>query len=416
MKVLLINPNRYRTPPVPPLALEYLAGSLDGTGHDYHILDLCFAEHPIDDLCRKIESFSPDIVGFTIRNIDTVIYHDNVFFLDEIRSYVEQVKNRGIPVILGGCGYSFIPDGILRYLGADWGVYGPGESVLLHLLDSLEKKMPPPGTIFNGWDFGIDVDHSRSSKDTDYKRYIVERGLAGFETQKGCIETCSYCSEGNRRVIYKNPFWIAGEIKALASRGITDFHLCDTEFNQNLDHCKNFLNMLIKIRTGIRWSLYMKTSPYDDELFRLLKKSGAHIITLSIPTGKNSIDNAVEMAHLIKKHDIKYAVDFLCGLPGDTVQSLSRNIEILRKIEPNAVGVNTHFRLYPNLAETRKILSSNEYKKNLLGSVDENPDMVKPVFFNTVTYDMLREIIGDDPLFRIEGFERTSNYERISKD
>jgi len=45
MKVLLINPNRYQSPPVPPLGLEYIAGSLEEKGHHAEVLDLCFSEN-----------------------------------------------------------------------------------------------------------------------------------------------------------------------------------------------------------------------------------------------------------------------------------------------------------------------------------------------------------------------------------
>jgi hypothetical protein len=33
MKVLLTNPNRYKSPPVPPLGLEYISGPLEDKGH-----------------------------------------------------------------------------------------------------------------------------------------------------------------------------------------------------------------------------------------------------------------------------------------------------------------------------------------------------------------------------------------------
>jgi hypothetical protein len=42
MKVLLINPNRYQSPPVPPLGLEYIAGSLEEKGHGGEP-ELCFS-------------------------------------------------------------------------------------------------------------------------------------------------------------------------------------------------------------------------------------------------------------------------------------------------------------------------------------------------------------------------------------
>ena len=45
MRVLLINPNRYQSPPVPPIGLEYIAASLEEKGHHAKILDLCFSEN-----------------------------------------------------------------------------------------------------------------------------------------------------------------------------------------------------------------------------------------------------------------------------------------------------------------------------------------------------------------------------------
>ena len=413
MKLLLINPNQYRTPPVPPLALEYLAGSLEGSPHDCRIIDLCFADNPVEEIDREIRAFQPDIAGFTIRNIDTVIYHNNVFFLDDIKSLVAHVREKGIPVVIGGAGFSFIPEGILGYVGADWGVYGPGERALPFILDRYEEVNFPPGTILNGWEFGIDTVHKRRHEAINYGLYTGNRGLAGFETQKGCFGTCSYCPEGNKHVMFKNPSVIVDEIRELTARGMTNFHLCDTEFNQNLAHCKAFLEALIASEPGITWAIYMKTSPYDDELFRLLQKSGAQLVTLSVPTGKNSLEHAESICRLARKYGIRLAVDFLCGFPGETVETVRAALEKLRGMEPDTVGVNTYIRLHPKLAVTRQVLSSPGYKHDLLGEIENNPDMIRPVFYNRITVDILKELIGDDPLFKIKGFERTSNYERI---
>jgi replicative DNA helicase Mcm len=82
MRVLLINPNRFRTPPVPPLGLEYVAGSLIREGHQADIADLCFAEDMGAALDSAVSSTRPDLVGITVRNIDSVLYHTNEFFLE----------------------------------------------------------------------------------------------------------------------------------------------------------------------------------------------------------------------------------------------------------------------------------------------------------------------------------------------
>jgi hypothetical protein len=53
MKVLLINPNRYQSPPVPPLGLEYIAGSLEEKGHGVELLDLCFSGNIHEEIDRS---------------------------------------------------------------------------------------------------------------------------------------------------------------------------------------------------------------------------------------------------------------------------------------------------------------------------------------------------------------------------
>ncbi|MFA6471947.1 MAG: cobalamin-dependent protein, partial [Candidatus Latescibacterota bacterium] len=80
MKILLINPNRYRTPPVPPLGLEYLSDALKKTRHTCRILDLCFEENAIEAIESAVRDFNPDTAGLTIRNIDTVLFENNIFF------------------------------------------------------------------------------------------------------------------------------------------------------------------------------------------------------------------------------------------------------------------------------------------------------------------------------------------------
>lgn len=414
MKLLLVNPNRYRTPPVPPLALEYLSGALAGTHHECMVLDLCFADDPAAALDSALDDFRPDIAGFTIRNIDTVIYYNNVFFLDDIRGLARRVSARNTPVVLGGAGFTFMPHEILRYIGADMGISGPGERALPALLDNIEAGSTPSDPVLNGWEFAIDPDAPMPrGQDIDYPRYIAVGGLAGFQTQKGCYGACDYCGEANRFVLFRRPERVLDEIESLAAGGIRDFHLCDTEFNQDLYFCSQFLEGLIARDLGIGWVVYLKASPVDEALFRLLAKSGAGPVTLSLPTGHRPFERIADIVRMAHDHGIRLAVDYLCGFPGQTLDDIRREIDILREAGPDTVGVNTILRLCPGLGITKTILGSPEHRQYILGDVDASEGLVRPVFYSRFDLDTLRSVIGDDPRFRIEGFERTSNYERL---
>jgi len=350
-----------------------------------------------------------------VRNIDTVLYENNEFFLDDIAVLVKKVKERGIPVMLGGAGFSFAPAEILAYLDADWGISGPGEQALPQFLDRFETAPPLQGTIIDGFAAGIDpyLEQPRGSA-VDYQRYLSSRALAGFETQKGCMGTCPYCLECNRNMlIFRNAHAVVAEIRQLADRGISDFHLCDTEFNQNLTHCKTFLHTLIDAGLSIEWSLYMRSWPFDEELFRLLARSGANLVTLSLPTGEDWLNRTQKLIRHARDNGIKLAIDLLVGFPWQTRDNVTQIIDSLRSFEPSTVGINSIFRLLKGLPLTRHVMSSPVHRAHLLGAVDDNPDFLRPVFYRWLDTDMLRDIIDGDPLFKIEGFERTSNYERV---
>ncbi|MEA1996474.1 MAG: cobalamin-dependent protein [Gemmatimonadota bacterium] len=418
MKILLVNPNLYRSPPVPPLGLEYLHAALKRSGHQSRILDLCFAGDPQEALERELERFGPQVAGLTVRNIDSALFQNNVFFLDGIKESVGLLKACRVPVILGGSGFSFYPEGVIEYLGADWGIAGPGEKAIVHLLDLCESGPPSAGAILNGWEWGIDPGlriHGRGDE-VDYGAYLAEGGIAGFETQKGCLGECSFCPESSDRVLFRSPGSVVDELEELVSLGIDNYHLCDSEFNQSLSYCHEFLETLISRRLSVSWALYMKTSPYDKELFRLLKASGAGLITLSVPSGPDDMDHVAEIRGFCTRYGIRLAVDFLCGFPGEGVEEVREKIERLRSIRPDTVGVNSYIRLFPGTAVTRLISSSREHRRYLTtDGFDGERSLIHPVFYNSITVEQLRGIIGTDPCFKIEGFERTTNYQRLQQ-
>ena len=155
MRVLLINPNRYSNPPVPPIGLEYLSASLIEQGHEAEILDLCFSENLYADIDHSIRSFQPHIAGVTVRNVDTVIYHANEFFLNEIKGIVGHLRHHhGLRVMIGGAGLLSNPEGILEYLDADYAVKGPAEKTVNDILRKYRQGLSE-GKVFQGiYSFG----------------------------------------------------------------------------------------------------------------------------------------------------------------------------------------------------------------------------------------------------------------------
>lgn len=415
MKVLLINPNRFRTPPAPPIGLEFLAANLEQAGHSVRILDLCFSDHIYSDIDRVTGEMNPEIAGISIRNIDSVLFADNEFYLDSIRQIIVHLKKRyGIRVIIGGAALTADADGLLEYLGADYGIAGPAENVINSVLLQLQRGEKTE-RIIRGY-YEPYSPSPRCSTGIDYARYYQEGGIAGFETHKGCSSSCVYCIEANSPVAFKNPLNVVEDIREFVERGFKQFHLCDPEFNEDLDHSLSFCTALKQSGMAIRWVAYMKPGNFSQKLFRVMKATGVYLVTLTVDSFKkcplywNDTEKVIFNA---RSNGIKIVVDFLTGFPYEDKDLLKWCLDFFRRLQPDKVNINTYIRLYRNLAITRIILGDPFLYRFLVGNADEK-SMIRPLFFNRINNDQLREFIAEDEIFRIEGTQKGVNYTRLS--
>lgn len=421
LKVLLINPNRMQNPPVIPIGLEYLATALEKHGHDVNILDLCFTSSPIKTLDKTFKDEKFDIAGFSIRNIDSCIYFNNEFYLSEFKKLINCVKNHNIPVILGGAGFSAMPNDILEYLQADYGIIGPGENLLPRFLElwqaeQLENK------IFNGWNFGLDdtLIHKRAIK-IKYQQYMINEGIIGFSTHTGCQNQCPYCIEANTKVSFKKIANVLEEIEYLVKLGYTHFHLCDSEFNSDLNYSIEFCESLAKkslYLNDFKWTLYMKPFPYSERLFQLLHESNAYLITLSVDSDRRTqtLNNYsyIDLAKIIdfcNKYNIELAIDMLTGYPYETIDSTKKMLDFFQKNRPKTVGISFYYRIYKNTALEKLIRNDPELQKLLTREYSEEDNYLEPVFFSQYIQEDLEELINDDELFRIAGIIPGVNYQ-----
>jgi radical SAM superfamily enzyme YgiQ (UPF0313 family) len=412
--VLLVNPNRYRNPPVIPLAMEYLAHALKEEGFEARSVDLCFEDDPEAALEAALARSKPLAVCVTVRNVDSVLYPDTEFFLPDIRGHIARVREKTeAPVIIGGAALPADPRGILGYLGADAAVVGPGERTLPALLRELRDarglrgrgmvlKGEPPGRL-----------RPERAAIFDYPRYLGDDGVAGFQTHKGCSWGCPYCVEARSAVSMREPGDVVHELRALAERSFTHLHLCDPEFNEDHGYCLRLLEEVAREVPGLRWALYMKPGNFSAGMFELLGNSGAYLVTLSVDTLQRPPrywKDIREMTALARENGIRLAVDFLAGFPGEGEEVLQRALGFLAEARPDEVVVNVFLRLYRNLTITRRIQKDPGLRKYLLGPL-EGP-CLEPVFYNHIRPERLRQLLGGEAMFRIAGQEKVVNYQK----
>jgi radical SAM superfamily enzyme YgiQ (UPF0313 family) len=416
--ILLVNPNTMKTPPVIPLGVEYLATALEKHNHNVNILDLCFASSPIKELENILKKETYDIVGVSIRNIDTCHYFNNEFYLQEFKILIDFIKKQEIPVILGGAGFSAMPNEILEYLEADFGIIGPGDIMFPKFLD-LWNKNKTTTKVLDGWKEGIDdtLVHKRGDK-VNYQQYISNEGIVGFTTHMGCMNQCPYCVEANTKLSYKKIENIIGELEFLVNQGYTHFHLCDSEFNSNLNFSIEFCEALANKSLPMKWALYMKPTPYNERLFELLYKSNAYLVTLVVDSDKliqainnYSYEDLAKVIDHCNNYNIEVAIDLLTGYPYETIESTKEMIEFFKENRTKSVGINYYYRIYKHTVLEKTIINDPALQKNLSRVYSEEENFLKPIFFSKYEQHDIEDLTAGDDLFHIAGVKPGVNYQ-----
>ena len=418
MKILLVNPNIMQSPPVIPIGLEYLITALEKHNHKAEVLDLTFDPNPRKLLTKRLNTNPYDLVGFTIRNIDSSVFFNNEFYLPEIKKLVRIVKRKGIPVVLGGAGFSAIPHEMLEYFQADYGIIGPAEIMFpkfLELLQSGEISQK----IYDGWKVGPDLDltHIRGKK-FNYIQYTSSEGIVGFSTQYGCTNHCPYCIEAGTKLWLKKIPNIVEEIRQIVDQGYSHFHLCDSEFNEDLGYSINFLKALKEANLSMKWTLYMKTTPYNEDLFKLLHDTHAYLITLTVDSDESiqevnnyNYDDLAKIIDFCNKYEIEVAIDLLTGYPGEPLESSKKVIEFFKTHRPKGVGVSFNYRVGKNTPLAQLIKNNPSLQQKLSKPYPENDNLLEPIFYSHLDQSTIAELIGDDDLFQIAGVKSGVNYQ-----
>lgn len=437
MKVLLVNTNRMK-PPVAPIGLDYLADGLRAAGHELSLLDLCFSENVEQDVEAAVSSFTPDAIGVSVRNTDDCFFSSGAFFLPGIRDMVHALRDHSdAPIILGGVGFSLMPEAVLEYCGADFGLAGEGEESFSRFLAALREGAdlePVPGLVWwdesglrrnQAADVSLERLPRRARSLVDNRRYFAEGGQAGFQTKRGCPLTCIYCadpvSEGRRSRLMP-PRMVVEELSALLGQGIDSLHTCDCEFNLPLVHAREVCQAIIDagLADRLRWYAYCSIAPFDEETALLFRRAGCAGIDFGADSGSAEMLRSLgrhfgpadleNTARFCRKAGIPFMYDLLLGGPGETRATARESIDLVRRVGPDCIGVSLGVRVYDGTGLAEKVRAQGQIECNpdLYGAKLDNERFLRPIFFLSPGLgpdadSFVREVIGGDERFFLPG-------------
>ena len=202
-------------------------------------------------------------------------------------------------MVLGGGGFSIMPETVMNFTRADAGIAGDGEEALKSLAHCLLKKdnLSSVPNLYYWKDknlehnkrIDIDLDHFPLSKRSlfDNKKYESSGAMVGIETKRGCAQNCNFCADPvakGKKIRLRPLLRVVREMKFLIDNSVTWYHLCDSEFNLPITHAKDLCRSIIQagLENKIRWYCYCSPVPFDLELASLMKKAGCAGINFGV--------------------------------------------------------------------------------------------------------------------------------------
>jgi radical SAM superfamily enzyme YgiQ (UPF0313 family) len=394
MKVLLISTNRLIEPyPVYPLGLDYVAGAISAD-HQVKIADMnTVRDHA--SLGAIIREFGPDVIGISLRNIDTADTTDPKGFIEECRELIKMIKNCSHAILVcGGSGFTMFPEAILNATKADCGIIGEGERFSL-MLDALEHgtdiaEIPGVITRHSGkpipdpWDKKPVRDFNE--QDSHLHFYLKKGGMLNLQTKRGCNLHCIYCSyphiEG-RDLRCIPPEEVAETAFKLQEAGARYLFITDSAFNSDVSHSIAVAQAFKKAGGTVPWGAFFAPIKLPDNYFRIMADAGATHVEFGTEALSDimlkSYGKPFLSSHVFEAHNnaldagLHVAHYFMLGGPKESADTLNETFSNVSKLKKTVLFFFCGVRIYPHTK-----LYDIALKK---GMISKSTDMLKPVFY-----------------------------------
>ena len=350
-----------------PLGIAYLAAYIRERGFKVSVID-AFGEAPVD---RTVYN-DFDIIGLTIEsiierlpsNVDVIglscTFSNDWPYARELMLNVRKAYSAAV-LVIGGEHPRALPEYTLEDCQAlDYLIYGEGEEPFYQLLKCLisgEQVSSIPGVVCrekNGISEIIPSNRIKAIDDLPLPAWdllpvenFLSRGLCYLpnpsrrfmpvSTSRGCPYTCKFCTAAGmwgKQYNQRSPEKVFSEIKLHKDRyGLNGFDISDLTFMGNRNWIVRFFELLISEKLELEWCMISTRSELiDEELARLLKKSGCIMVSVTPDSGSKKqlkeMQKRVDLNHIkmvvraLIKEDINIRVNLVFAFPNETHWSI----------------------------------------------------------------------------------------------
>jgi lipid biosynthesis B12-binding/radical SAM protein len=381
MKILLIASNIATTPyPVYPLGLSMVARALIDAGHTVKQLDYLEQEKSLSAIKAETKDFLPDIVGISIRNIDNVNLVNEQRYVEAVKDIVAALREvTKAKVVLGGAGFSIMPQEILKATQADYGIAGEGEVAMVDFCLNAAQWIYPEEKIITGGKNLTGKEICSAAYDSRIMQFYLKSGqMAGVQTKRGCSYGCIYCTypflEGNK-LRARDAADVVQDMKNLFETHKAGYiFFTDSVFNDDEGFYLKILHEMERQKLVIPWTAFIKPSRFLDlKCVELMKATGLKAVEIGADAatdvtlkgiGKDFDFNEVRRTNdLFGAQGIACAHYYMFGGPCETQATVLKGIENIKSLNRAVSFMFMGIRILPgtglyDLAIREKIISA----------------------------------------------------------
>lgn len=322
---------------LPRLGLPLLGEILKGEGCEVRIY------------CPDLNSIDWDDVW----RADLVLISSITTTAPEAYRIAEEIRNRDIPVVLGGSHVTFKPAEALRF--ADYVVRGEGEETVVELVRWMRDG--DHNNIFDikGLSFRMDgeVYHNPPRpvlRDLDALPFPDLSLIQGSEktevvpmmTSRGCPFDCTFCSVTKmfgRRYRFRNSLKVIEEIENLAREFPNrPFFYYDDNFTASPRRTKALLEEILRRRINLQWAAQTRADVAKDErLVALMRRAGCRRLfiglesinpeTLKAYKKRQTVEEIEECLEVLHRSDISVHAMFVLGGDDDDLATVDNTVK-----------------------------------------------------------------------------------------
>ncbi len=342
------RPHGYDVPPAPTPSFGYLGEILTRHGFEWNLLDLRLGGG-IEDVRRTIESFRPDVIGFTFQF--TIGASHCVDFLRKIQAVTD------LPVIIGGAHLTLRGHNILEDCrGVSLAVQKEGEYPLLAILKGMEIERIPNLWIPRGeavienaplsYVDELDALPWPRFPGSDMKRF-ARVGQVDVLTSRGCPFLCTFCSVAltqGRRFRTRSPEDVVDELRHWYRRGIRIFNFIDDILTVNKRRFHTILDLILKEKLeGVTFSCIqgMRADACDMDLLEKMRAAGFEFLGFGVESGSDRILQVIKKGETVAEIDeaitnackvgFEVGLFFIIGSPTENAEDVEKSFALAMK-------------------------------------------------------------------------------------